>query len=115
MMRLQTHKAYWAFIGHRVSGLALAVFLPVHFYVLGLALQGTDPLDRFLAISEIPLVKVAEWGLISLLTLHFCFGARLLFLEFFAWPDHRQARLGWILGGVIVTLIIGLIFLLRVF
>lgn len=115
MKRLQNHKAYWAFLGHRLSGLMLALFLPFHFYVLGLALEGTEPLDRFLAIGEIQIVKIAEWGLISLLTLHFCFGVRLLILELFAWPSHRQAKLSWIVGGAGVTGTVGLIFLLRVF
>ena len=41
---------YLAFLLHRLSGLGLALFLPFHFYVLGLALQllrsrGRD--DRF--------------------------------------------------------------------
>ena len=33
------HPAFWAFVVHRVSGIALALFLPAHFYVLGLALE----------------------------------------------------------------------------
>lgn len=115
MNRHRNHKAYWAFVGHRVSGLLLALFLPVHFYVLGLALEGTESMDRFLAISDIQFVKVAEWGLISLLALHFSFGIRLLILEFFAWPSHRQARLNWIMGGIAATIVVGFIFLLRVF
>lgn len=114
MRRHRNHKAYWAFLGHRISGLALAIFLPFHFYVLGLALGGADSLDRFLAIGENQWVKAAEWGLISLLTLHFCFGLRLLFLEFFAWPSHRQARLNWIMGGLAATVVIGFVFLLQV-
>lgn len=115
MRQHRNHKAYWAFLGHRLSGILLAIFLPFHFYVLGLALEGTESLDQFLAISEIRLVKVAEWGLISLLALHFCFGIRLLILEFFAWPSHRHARLNWIMGGISVSVVIGVIFLLRVF
>lgn len=111
----RNHKAYWAFLGHRVSGLLLALFLPVHFYVLGLAIDNVESMDRFLAISEIGLVKFAEWGLISLLALHFSFGIRLLMLEFFVWPGHRQARLNWIMGGIAATAVVGVIFLLRVF
>ena len=39
MRSVHNHKAYWAFIGHRVSGLLLAIFLPFHFLALGLALS----------------------------------------------------------------------------
>ena len=37
------HPAYWAFLMHRLSGLALAVFLPLHFWALGQALPATPP------------------------------------------------------------------------
>ena len=33
---------------HRVSGIGLACFLPLHFYVLGMAIDGEARLDTFL-------------------------------------------------------------------
>ena len=33
----RNHPTYWAFLLHRLSGLALAIFLPVHLYVLSMA------------------------------------------------------------------------------
>jgi len=115
MKGYRRHRGYLAFIGHRISGLLLAIFLPIHFYVLGLALNQREALDRFLEFGQLPLVKFAEWGLVTLLTLHFCFGLRLLLLEFFIWPSPRQARKSWVAGGVAVSLLVGFIFLLRVF
>ncbi len=56
----RSHPEYWAFVLHRVSGLALALFLPVHLYVLALAIDDAARLDRFLAWTEGPLVKAAE-------------------------------------------------------
>ena len=35
----RAHPAYWAFVVHRVSGLLLALFLPVHFFALSQALR----------------------------------------------------------------------------
>ena len=46
--RARAHPAYWAFLVHRLSGLALALFLPLHFWALGQALQGEAALDGFL-------------------------------------------------------------------
>ncbi len=46
--RARNHPAWWAFLVHRLSGLALAVFLPLHFWVLGQALHGEAALDGFL-------------------------------------------------------------------
>ena len=70
-------------LAHRLSGLALALFLPVHFWVLGRALE----LDAFLAWTEQPLVKFAEWGIVLLLALHLAGGLRVLALEFLPWRD----------------------------
>ncbi len=41
-------------------GIMLALFLPMHFLALGLALDGAGTLDRFLAFAELPLVKASD-------------------------------------------------------
>ena len=38
--RARNHPAWWAFLVHRLSGIALALFLPLHFWALGQALAG---------------------------------------------------------------------------
>src|SRR5256885_11327281 len=48
---------------HRLSGLALAIFLPVHFLALATALGGADAFDTFLTITRNPVVKTAELAL----------------------------------------------------
>jgi len=58
--RARNHPAYWAFIVHRVSGLLLTFFLPLHFWALGQAFHGAAGLDRFLEWTQNPLVKFAE-------------------------------------------------------
>ena len=53
--------ALWlAAILHRISGLALAIFLPFHFLALGLAINGEGRLENFLRWTDQPLVKVAD-------------------------------------------------------
>lgn len=108
------HQAYWAFIGHRVSGLALAIFLPAHFWMLGLALDRAPDMDRFLKFTELPLVKFGEWALVLLLSLHLFFGLRLLVLELLPWPTRASARIGWIGWGALLSLAVGALFLWRV-
>lgn len=102
---------YRAFLAHRLSGLALALFLPVHFLTLGLALEGTKALDRFLAFAELPLVKAAEWGLVVLLAVHLVLGARLLVLELGSWRGLRPAWIGWAAG---IAAAVGLAFIAAV-
>ena len=70
---------------HRVSGLLLAVFLPLHFLALGLAIEGEARLDGFLAWTAQPLVKIAEIGLVALLAVHLLGGVRVLVIENLPW------------------------------
>jgi fumarate reductase subunit D len=107
--RSRSHPAYWAFLVHRLSGLALALFLPVHFWALGQAIQGEANLEGFLRWTDSPLVKVAEWGLVLLLAAHLTGGARLLALEFLPWRDWQKS-LAAVAGGL--ALAAGLVFAL---
>lgn len=86
----RNHTAWWAFLVHRLSGLALSVFLPAHFLVMGLALRGEASLDDFLRWSEQPLVIAAEWVLVVLLGAHLAGGLRLLALEFLPWRGWQK-------------------------
>lgn len=80
--RTRNHPAWWAFWVHRLSGLALALFLPAHFWVLGSALQGAAALDARLQLVDLPGARLAEWGLVLLLAAHLAGGLRLLLVEF---------------------------------
>ena len=88
--RARNHSAYWAFLVHRLSGFALALFLPVHFWALGKAIQGEAALDGFLRFADRPLFKIAEWGLVVLLAAHMSGGVRLLLIEFGPWSGLRK-------------------------
>lgn len=107
--RARRHPAYWAFVVHRVSGLALALFLPAHFWALGQAIQGEAKLDTFLRWTDSPLAKFGEWGLVLLLAAHLTGGLRLLALEFLPWRDWQKS-LAAVAGGV--ALVAGLAFAL---
>ena len=88
--RARAHPAFWAFVVHRVSGLALALFLPLHFWVLGSALLGAPAFEAFLTWTRQPLVKVAETLLVLALAVHVGGGVRLLFVEFVGWRANAQ-------------------------
>lgn len=88
--RARNHPAYWAFMVNRVAGLALALFLPVHFWALGQAIGGEAQLEGFLRFTDRPLFKFAEWGLVLLLAAHTAGGVRLMLIEFGAWSGLRK-------------------------
>ena len=85
------HDRLWlAAMVHRVSGLLLAAFLPLHFLVLGLAINNEAQLDGFLQWTKSPLVKLAETGLVLLLAIHLLGGIRVLLIENMPWRDGQK-------------------------
>jgi len=95
----------WVAHVHRVSGIALAIFLPLHFWALGNALQ----LDSFLAWTQQPLVKGGEWAIVVALAAHLGGGLRVLAIELLDWHEWQKS-----LAAVVaaVTLAVGLAFAL---
>ena len=91
--RARNHPAWWAFLVHRISGIALTLFLPVHFWALAQALDGEAKLETFLRWSDQPAVKAAEIVLVALLAAHMTGGVRLLMLEFLAWRNWQKSLL----------------------
>lgn len=110
--RARSHPAYWAFLMHRLSGLGLAVFLPLHFWALGQALQGAAALDGFLRFADQGIFKFAEWGLVVLLALHMAGGVRLLLIEF---GSASGLRKNWIAGALGFAAAAGMAFALSLF
>ena len=115
------HPAWWAYLAHRISGLLLALFLPVHFWALGTALSGaaslgdarlvlkSPGLGAFLRFADQPLVRFAQWGLVVLLAVHLTGGVRLLLIEFRPWSGLRH---DWIAGTLGAGAMIGLVYAL---
>jgi fumarate reductase subunit D len=112
--RARNHPAYWAFLVHRISGVLLTLFLPLHFWALGNALQGEAKLETFLRWADQPLVKFAEWGLVLLLAAHMAGGVRLLMLEFMEWPGNTNEWSKTLLAGALgVSVVVALLFFLN--
>lgn len=101
--RARNHPAWWAFLAHRLSGLALSLFLPFHFWALGQAFQGEARLDTLLKWTEQPLVKFAEIALVLLLAAHLGGGLRLLALEFLPWRGWQKSLLAWAAGAALAA------------
>ncbi len=90
---------------HRLSGLGLAVFLPLHFLTLGLAIDGEARLEGFLRWSDTPAVKFSEAVLMFLLAVHALGGLRLLAVENLVWRggQKRNAALAAVFAAVVAV------------
>jgi fumarate reductase subunit D len=97
--------SWWLAMVHRVSGIALALFLPLHFWALSRALE----LDAFLAWTREPMVKLAEWAIVVALAAHLAGGMRVLALEFLPWRDWQKTLAA---SAAALTIGVGLAFAL---
>jgi fumarate reductase subunit D len=95
---------------HRLSGVALAIFLPMHFIALGTALGGADSLQSFIGVTHNAFVRVAEWGLVTALGMHMALGLRVLAIEFLA---VRERGAFVVSACVACSITVGLLFLLN--
>jgi fumarate reductase subunit D len=96
---------------HRLSGIALAIFLPLHFLALGTALNGANALDTFLTLTRNPLVEAAEFGLVAALALHMTLGLRVLAIEFL---DFREKTAAIVSVCAAAACAAGLVFVLNI-
>lgn len=97
--------ARWAARLQRLSGVALAVFLPLHFVLLASALHGERALDEALAWTRSPWVVAAQILLIAAFALHILGGVRLLLIEFLDWYPFEK-RLLILAGGLAVLTVV---------
>lgn len=111
MMRAsRKQRGFLAAMIHRLSGIALATFLPLHFLALATALNGAKALDTFLAVTRQPLVAFLEFGIVVALALHMTLGLRVLAIEFF---DFREKTLVPLSVCIAAVFAVGLIFMLN--
>ena len=86
----RAHPLWLAYILHRVSGLGLAFFLPLHFWVLAMAMTDPAKLDGFLNLTDSTIVKLAEFVLVFLLAVHMLGGLRLMAMEWLPWSASQK-------------------------
>jgi fumarate reductase subunit D len=86
----RAHPLWLAHILHRLSGLGLALFLPLHFWVLALALTNPARLDGLLQLTDAGVAKMAEVCLVFLLAVHMFGGLRLMAMEWLPWTPPQK-------------------------
>jgi fumarate reductase subunit D len=107
----RAHPLWVAYILHRLSGLALALFLPLHFWVLAMAMTDPVKLDGFLNMNNAFIIKLAEFGLVFLLAVHLFGGLRLMAMEWLPWSPSQKTMAAL---AVAVSLLLACLFFLQV-
>jgi fumarate reductase subunit D len=111
MRASHTQPGFLAALLHRLAGITLALFLPIHFLALATALNGADALESFLRATSHPAVKLAEGVIVVALALHMALGLRVLAIEFLPVRERTRVAVSLCLAA---ALAVGLVFLLNV-
>lgn len=107
----RAHAGFAAAMVHRLSGLALAIFLPLHFLALGLAFDA-ETFGSFIGWTQQVWVKISEVLLVTALAVHAAGGLRILAVEFLG-LSRSQAL--WIAAAFALGAGTGLLFLMKLF
>ena len=100
----------WAWIYHRVSGIALIAYLFLHIYSLSTLTSGKVAFETKMKSFLSPPFLLMEWFLFMIVLFHSLNGIRIVIVD---WADgaryHKQLyRLSWIVG-ILLFLVMGFI------
>jgi succinate dehydrogenase / fumarate reductase, cytochrome b subunit len=93
----------WSWLAHRVTGVAIILFLFAH--VVDTALVGWGPraYNRVVSVYHNPLIRLLELGLVAAVIYHALNGLRIMLIDF--WPKASDWNRGLIYGTTFVFLV----------
>lgn len=106
----------WAWIMHRLAGLALIFYLCLHIWIINTLTKGEAAFNGVMTFLGSPLFKVLEVGLWGVILFHAFNGIRIVAIDFFAGSRYHKklfvgliilAALLWVCGGFILISHIG--------
>jgi len=101
----------WAWILHRLSGLALIFYLSAHVWVISTISKGPEGFEEVMAVLASPLFKFLEVGLWGVILFHAFNGIRIVLVDFFNGSLYHKklffilifiAFALWVTGGYLI-------------
>ena len=99
-----------AWLLHRLTGVALFLYLITHFISIGRSRQGNLVFDTLLESYRQPLFRIVEGLIIMAVAYHLFNGLRIIAIDFFS-LSHKQKLLFWLAMGACVIVLIGVSYL----
>lgn len=104
VQRYKLRVGMFAWILHRITGLALVGYLVLHIWGLK-AITNPDAYNALIASYHAPVFKVGEFLLLGAVIYHALNGLRIVLIDFVGWSPN-QKRLFWTLGAVAAVLFV---------
>jgi succinate dehydrogenase / fumarate reductase cytochrome b subunit len=100
----------WSWLLHRLSGIALALYVFPHFWVISSAWYGKGAFNDRLALVQSEFFHIVEIGLIGVIFFHMLNGIRVTLVDFSPTTRHHKLLLGIamvvFLGAMLYTLFV---------
>ena len=97
---LNRHPGQQAFGIHRLTGIILALYLPIHIILHSIALiAGQEVYDRMARVIENPLGLLLEYLIVSAVIVHMLNGIRIMLIDFFPLARNHR-KLFWGAAGI---------------
>jgi succinate dehydrogenase / fumarate reductase cytochrome b subunit len=78
----------WSWIAHRVTGVAIILFLFAHVVDTALVGWGPNAYNRVVAVYHNPFIRLLELGLVAAVIYHALNGVRIMVIDF--WPKANE-------------------------
>jgi succinate dehydrogenase / fumarate reductase, cytochrome b subunit len=102
--RYRVRTGMFAWMAHRLSGVAIVVYLVMHIWGLR-ALTDRDAFNELIASYHAPVFKFGEFLLLAAVVYHALNGLRIVLIDFLGWsPQHK--KLFWTLFVVAAIMIV---------
>lgn len=106
--QLNTGSVAWAM--HRITGVALAVYLVPHIMTINSSRGGREAFDEALGWYAGPLIAISEFALVMAVAFHMFNGIRIIVVDFFD-LSHAQKLLFWLVMAACAAVLLGATFI----
>lgn len=89
---------------HRITGIALTLYLFPHFWVIGSSIAGKESFNERLASVQTSLFHVLEMGLIAVVFFHMLNGIRIVLVDFLPVTRRHREILGIVMFIFVVIM-----------
>ncbi|WP_445263025.1 succinate dehydrogenase, cytochrome b556 subunit [Pseudokineococcus sp. 1T1Z-3] len=96
----------WSWVGHRITGLLIFVFLLVHVLDTSLVRVSPEAYNAVIETYKNPVVGLGEAGLVGAIVFHAFNGLRVMLVDFWSQGPRYHRQLLWGVGAVWVLLMV---------
>jgi succinate dehydrogenase / fumarate reductase cytochrome b subunit len=104
MLSYRGREGYWAWLFHRVSGVAIVLFLFLHILDTCLIGFGASTYETFVSLYRVPVFRVLEVALSGAVLYHGINGIRIILIDFVANATRIQRQLWYAVWALFLVL-----------